>query len=136
MKNSFSHLFDISSFSVKWKHMFWRILHSCKRKRIFCLVGTVIFYLEFCWNFSNPGVETFLRETLFLLVQIDFLTSGSCSFVCFLYTPAFSYFCQVETKKSIKRIFHSVWGRRIFFMVEIVFSYLISFPTSWNRYWN
>ena len=92
--------------------------------------GNSNFLFRVLLKFSNPEVETFLRETLFLLVQIDFLTSESCSFVCFLDTPAFSYFCQVETKKSIKRIFHSVWGRPIFCMVEIVFSYLISFSTS------
>ena len=56
VKNSFFHLSDIltceNSFSVKWKCIFKRILHSGQWKRIFCLVERVFFFnSELCRNF-------------------------------------------------------------------------------------
>ena len=113
--------------------------------------------------FQSSG-NVFLTNLLFRLVEKDFLSSGKSSilfrallkllklgggksclwklifwlleliFYHFLDTPSSESFFPSSGNAFFKRILQSVWWRLIFCPVEIVFSYLIFFSTSGNRY--
>ena len=69
-----------------------------------------------------------LRKTLFLLVETDFLATRSQFFPFFRYSFLLVKGIFFFSRKHIfERIFHSVWWRRIFCIVEAVFFYLLFF---------
>ena len=81
VENSFFHLLGIpgceNSFSVKWKLIFDHFLFWPMETDFF-LVDIVFFYSELCSeSIWNSGVVFFWTETLFLLMKINFLATGS-----------------------------------------------------------
>ena len=115
VKNSFFDLSDIpgceNSFSVRGKRFFneFFIPASGNGKSIF-LFSALLKLLKF------GGGESCFWKLILWLVKLIFPISQ-----ILLLVKLFS----VQWKRIFKRIIQSVWWRRIFYLVETVFSYLI-----------